>query len=50
MTFEEMLAEAARIAALIGGTVIREGVEPGDPIPIMYEQDGEDFVLELNVA
>jgi hypothetical protein len=49
MTFEEMLAEAAHIAVLIGGTVITE-IEPGDPIPIMYEHGGEDFVLELNVA
>lgn len=55
MTYDDMLAEAGRIAAALrnGGyddaAVNTEDVQPGDPIPIFYTaQDGESFVLELN--
>lgn len=55
MTFEEMLAMAEQIARDLttagygNAEVLRDDLNPGDPIPIAFNQNGVDFSLALDV-
>lgn len=55
MTLEEMQSLAAKVVAALAcadfdGAEYVKDHEPGAPLPIMFEHDGEYFLLELSPA
>jgi hypothetical protein len=58
MTFEEMEAVAHRVVLSLnegnegieGAEYLKAEAEPGKPLPVMFEFDGDFFSLELNLC
>lgn len=57
MTLEEMKAVAGAVVAalnaagsFIGAEIVESDIVPGEPIPIMFEKDGDVFALALDIA